>query len=99
MLKTRIFGYVASLFLTGTSFLIIASPEFFHIDIKTAIIIILILAVLQFLVQSVCFIHIWREKGPPWNASIFLTTLSIVITIIFFSIWIMHHLNYNMMPR
>lgn len=56
-----------------------------------------ILAIFQFAAQSVCFLDVLGEKGPRWNLHVFLSTLSIVLIIIFFTIWIMHRLNENMM--
>lgn len=96
-LTFRIIGFAGSVILTLAAFFIVAYPDVFHMEIKTAITIIFILAVLQFIVQFLFFLDIWREKGPPWNLAIFFSTLFIVLTVIIFSIWIMNHLNYNMM--
>lgn len=96
-LASRIIGFVASLILTLIAFFIVVRPDFFHMGIRMSILALLILAVLQFIVQSICFLNIWGEKGPRWNLVIFVSTLSIVLIIIVFSIWIMNHLNYNMM--
>ncbi len=96
-LSSRVIGFVASLILTGAAFLIVINPHFFHLDIKMAINIILILALLQFVVQSIFFLNLLSEKGPRWNLVVFASTLSVLIIIITGSIWIMNHLNYNMM--
>jgi cytochrome o ubiquinol oxidase subunit IV len=98
ILSFRIIGFIASLIFTMATYFVVMDPEFFHLDIRTAIIMIFIFAVLQFMVQFIFFLDLWREKGPPWNLGVFVSTLSIIIIIIFFSIWIMDHLNYNMMP-
>jgi len=97
-LQLRIFGFVVSLLLTITSFSIFVNPEFFHLEFRTAILIILILAVIQSMVQVLFFLDLWNEQGPRWNLGIFLSTVSMIFIIVFFSIWIMDHLNYNMMP-
>jgi cytochrome o ubiquinol oxidase subunit IV len=97
-LTLRIIGFVASLILTLAAYFIIVNPELFHLEIRAAIIVIFIFAVLQFIVQFVFFLHMWREKKPYWNVSIFVSTLSVLLIIILFSIWIMDHLNENMMP-
>lgn len=99
ILKYRVFGFVVSVLLTLIAFSIILRPALFHLDIRGAVIAILILALFQFVVQFVCFLNLWRETGPRWNLAIFASTLSIIFIIVFFSIWIMSHLNYNMMPR
>lgn len=94
---SRIIGFAASLIFTLTAYFIIRDPEFFHLKIKLAISIILILAVLQAMAQSIFFLHVLTEKGPRWNLLIFISTITVVVIIIAFSIWIMNHLNYNMM--
>ncbi len=96
-LSSRIIGYAASLVLTLVAFLIIFQPGFFNLGTKDAIFVILILALLQFIVQSVCFLNVWKEKGPRWNLVVFVSTISIILIILVASIWIMHHLNCNMM--
>lgn len=96
-LVSRIVGFVASLILTLTAFFIIFRPDFFHIEMGMTIAVLLFLAILQFIVQSICFLNIWGEKGPRWNLLVFVSTISIVIIIVVFSIWVMDHLNYRMM--
>src|ERR1700676_4413935 len=94
-LTSRVIGFAASLVLTLATFFIVLYSNFF--PLKTAIVIVLILAVFQAIVQCICFLHLWREKGLPWNLIMFVSTICMVIIIIAFSIWIMNHLNYNMM--
>jgi len=96
---SRSFGFVASLLLTLTAFLLIERPAFFPLDMPTIIALLLFLAVCQALVQSIFFLHILQEKKPRWNLIIFGSTICIILLIVLFSIWIMHHLNYNMMPH
>jgi cytochrome o ubiquinol oxidase operon protein cyoD len=97
-LASRVFGFIASLLLTLGAFFLVVRPEFFHLKVQTVVIVIFVLAALQFAVQSFCFIHLWQEKGIRWNLFVFLSTLSIVLVIIIFSIWVMTHLDKNMMP-
>ncbi len=97
-LTLRVIGYVASLLLTLASFWVVAYPEALHLQTQTTILFILIFAGLQAFVQSVCFLHILNEKKPRWNLFIFASTISIIVIIVSFSIWVMNHLNYNMMP-
>jgi len=95
-LISRVIGFLASLMLTLTAFLIIFYPNFLHLKIRAAIIVIFILAILQAIFQSICFLNVLSEKGPRWNLVIFVSTISIIIVIIVFTIWVMNHLNYNM---
>jgi len=95
-LSMRLTGFIASLLLTLAGYFIIVSPEFFNFDTKTAAIVIFILALVQALVQLIFFINVWKEEGTIWNLGVFISTVSIIFIIIFFSIWIIDHLNYNM---
>jgi cytochrome o ubiquinol oxidase operon protein cyoD len=97
-LTLRIIGYVGSLLLTLIAFFIIANADSLQWKVGGAILTLFILAVLQFLMQFVFFLDLWREKRPRWNLFIFFSTMSIVLIIILASIWIMDHLDYNMMP-
>ncbi|MBF0206417.1 MAG: cytochrome C oxidase subunit IV family protein [Oligoflexia bacterium] len=97
-LSLRIFGFIASFILTVAAFLIIIHPGLFHLENRAAIVIILSLALLQFIIQSIFFLDLGRETGPQWILAFFISTLFIILIIVFFSIWIMDHLNYNMMP-
>ncbi len=95
-LMTRIAGYVLSLILTLLSYFIIVEPEYFHWTSKATVIAILIFAFIQAVVQLFCFIHVWSEKETYWNFGVFASQASIIFVIIFFSIWIIDHLNHNM---
>lgn len=54
------------------------------------------LAVVQFVVQLIFFLHIGQESKPRWNLAVFLFTLMVLIVIVFGSLWIMYNLNYGM---
>lgn len=96
MLSSRVTGFALSLILTFTAYFIIIQPEFFGLTSRIAIITICSLAFAQSLVQLIFFIDVWDEKGTLWNLTVFMSTVSIIFIIIFFSIWIMNHLNFNM---
>jgi len=59
----------------------------------------LALAVVQAICQSIFFLNVLSETGPRWNLLIFISTLSIMLIIIIGAIWIMQHLDANMMPH
>lgn len=98
LLLPRIIGYVASLLLTITAFIIFFRPDFFHLSMKMNILVILILAVLQCSAQSIFFLNVLNEKRPHWNLVVFASTISMIVIIILGSIWIMNQLDYHMMP-
>lgn len=87
----RLIGFIASLIFTlGAFFVILYQMPYATITLLT-------LAVLQVIAQSIFFLHILSEKGPRWNLHVFISTIALVIIIVGFTIWIMNHLNYNMM--
>ncbi|HEV8051518.1 MAG TPA: cytochrome C oxidase subunit IV family protein [Parachlamydiaceae bacterium] len=92
----RLTGFILSLLLTLAAYFVIVSPETFSFNLSTAAMVIFALALVQSIVQLVFFIDVWKEDGPRWNLIFFISTASIIFIIIFFSIWIINHLNYNM---
>ncbi len=59
---------------------------------------IIVLALAQLVVQLIFFLYLaGRGSSARWNLVVFLSTASIVLIIVIGSIWIMNHLNYNMM--
>lgn len=96
-LSSRIIGYVSSLIFTLTAFIIIIYPEFFPFGKEMNIVFLLVLACLQFVAQSICFLHVVGDKGPRWNLVVYLSTLSVVLIIVLFTMWVMARLDYRMM--
>ena len=58
-----------------------------------------VLAVLQFVVQMVLFLHVGEEQGPRWKLAVMIMMLSVVLILVFGSLWIMNNLNYRMTPQ
>lgn len=62
---------------------------------NAAIYTILGLGFVQFAVQLFFFLHLGNEKRPFWNLSVFVSTLGVILIVIFASMWIMNNLNYR----
>lgn len=56
------------------------------------------LAVVQFWVQMLCFLHVGREVKPRWKQLMLFMMIGIVLILVLGSIWIMYNLNYRMTP-
>lgn len=95
----RVIGFLLSLILTISLYFIVVSPDFFHLNSGMAVKVIFMLAILQALVQSVFFLDIWSKGDLFWNVGFYVSTISVIVVIVFFTIWIMANLDYNMMPR
>ncbi len=55
-------------------------------------------AVAQILVHTVCFLHVNTQSEGGWSIVAYIFTGVIVMITITGSLWIMYHLNSNMMP-
>ncbi|HYF13091.1 MAG TPA: cytochrome o ubiquinol oxidase subunit IV [Candidatus Paceibacterota bacterium] len=54
------------------------------------------LAVLQFIIQIVYFLHLGEEEKPRWNLAAFSFALIVVVILVGGSLWIMNHLEHNL---
>ncbi len=94
-LKAYTLGFVLSILLTLAAYFIVANHL---LSGSMATITIVVLAFIQLWVQLIFFLHLGQESKPRWNLSMFLATSSLILIVVIGSLWIMHHLNYNMMP-
>lgn len=97
---TYVVGFLISLVLTGTAFLLVhihvAHHHTFPPD-SFMVVILPVLAVIQLFVQMVFFLHVGRESKPRWNAYALSFALTVVVILVIGSLWIMSNLNYRMM--
>jgi len=85
-LKSYIIGFVLSIVLTIIPLVAVLNDMF---NKSTTIIVILVTAVLQFLVQLLFFMHIREEDKPRYNLVSLIFAILILLTIVIGSIWIM----------
>lgn len=55
------------------------------------------LAVLQLIVQLIFFLHLGQSKGQFWTMVTFWFAILVIFILVAGSIWVMYHLNHNMM--
>ena len=85
-MKEYVIGFILSIVLTIIPLVLVMNP----ILSKTATVItILVMAVLQFVVQLVFFMHIREGEKPRYNVQTLILGLVIVFTIVAGSLWIM----------
>ena len=58
---------------------------------------IVLLAVFQIVVHTVCFLHVNTRAEGGWTLMAYAFTAVMVLIVISGSLWIMYHLNANMM--
>lgn len=81
-----IIGYVLSLILTAISFILALAA---HLPLGPLVVILIILAGFQILVQLFFFMHITEGDGPPFHSVLLLLGLLFVFAIALMSVWIM----------
>ena len=91
-----IVGFVLSVVLTAVPFWLVMTGALPGM-VATALII-FALALVQILVHVVFFLHLDTRSEGGWTLIAFIFTAVIVVIAIAGSIWIMYHLNTNMMP-
>jgi cytochrome o ubiquinol oxidase operon protein cyoD len=55
------------------------------------------LALLQLIVQLICFMHVGQEEEPRWKLLVFDFTLVVIVIVVFGTLWIMGHLDHSSM--
>lgn len=91
-----VLGYVSSLYITLTAYLLVR-----HHSLSKTVLVASVtgLALLQFIIQLVFFLHLGRETKPRWKLVVFLFMLLVVGILVGGSLWIMTNLNYRMTPQ
>jgi len=60
--------------------------------------VILAFAAVQLIVQMIYFLHLNSKAEGGWNMMALILTIVILVIVMAGSIWVMHHMNTNMMP-
>jgi len=93
-LQNYLTGFALSVILTAVPFGLIMSGVRAAVAVPVA----LGLGVVQMVVHLVYFLHMDRASSRSWNMAAFVFTLIIVAIVVIGSLWVMYHLNVNMMP-
>lgn len=93
--RSYVTGFVLSVALTFIPFALVMSGT---APVATVVPICVALAVAQILVHLVYFLHMDGTSTQTWNTAAFVFTLVIVAILVGGSLWIMYHLDVNMMP-
>ncbi len=91
-LSAYVFGFAMSLYLTLTAYWLTVQDMF---QPTTFMVAILTLAVLQFSIQVIFFLHIGEESKPRWNLTTLAFMLLVVGILVIGSLWIMDNLSYH----
>lgn len=95
-LKGYLVGFVLSVLLTAIPFWLVMNGVIAHSG--TAAFVVLAFAVVQIVVQMIFFLHLDARSEGGWNMLALIFTLVLLVILLSGSLWVMHHLNVNMMP-
>jgi len=92
--RSYVTGFLLAIVLTVIPFAVVMTSAMPH----TAIVITIVaFAVVQIVVHLVFFLHMNGSSEQRWNVVAFAYTILILAIVVGGSVWIMYHLNYNMM--
>ncbi|MEH6413455.1 cytochrome o ubiquinol oxidase subunit IV [Pseudomonas sp. CGJS7] len=89
-------GFILSVVLTAIPFWLVMAKVIPNSGI--AAFVVLAFAVVQIVVHMVYFLHMNTKSEGGWNMLALIFTLVLVVIMLAGSLWVMHHLNTNMMP-
>jgi len=93
-LVSYLVGFVSSIVLTLVAYILVVN----HILSGTALVVAIVaLALVQLFVQLFFFLHLGQESSPRWKLITLLFAILVIFIVVGGSLWIMTHLNYNMM--
>jgi cytochrome o ubiquinol oxidase operon protein cyoD len=95
-LKGYMTGFVLSVILTAIPFWLVMGNVFDKPG--TTAIVILAFAAVQIVVHMVYFLHLSAQSQGGWNMLALIFTVVLVVITLSGSLWVMFHLNHNMMP-
>jgi len=93
--KDYAIGFVLSLILTAIPFWLVMGNV---LPPDTTKYVILGFAAVQLVVQMIYFLHMNAKSEGGWNLMALILTVVLLVIVLAGSIWVMHHMNANMMP-
>jgi cytochrome o ubiquinol oxidase operon protein cyoD len=95
-MKTYVIGFVLAVILTVIPFWLVMGKVFSNSG--TTGFVLLALAAVQVVVHMVYFLHMNARSEGGWNMLALVFTGMVVVILMSGSLWVMYHLNNNMMP-
>ncbi|MFS0851318.1 cytochrome o ubiquinol oxidase subunit IV [Novosphingobium panipatense] len=95
-LREYVVGFVLSVILTAIPFWLVMSGAIE--DKQTTALVIMAFAIVQIVVHMIYFLHMNTKSENGWTVMALIFTIVLVIITLAGSLWVMFHLNTNMMP-
>jgi cytochrome o ubiquinol oxidase operon protein cyoD len=93
--RSYVIGFVLSVVLTALPFGLVMAGT---VPAATAVPICIGLGIVQMIVHLVYFLHMNAASSKSWNMAALVFTVVVVAILVVGSLWVMYHLNMNMMP-
>ncbi|EQB08318.1 hypothetical protein L288_08170 [Sphingobium quisquiliarum P25] len=90
-------GFGLSVILTAIPFWLVMTGAF--ANPRTTAIVIMAFAVVQIIVHMIYFLHMNTRSESGWTMMALIFTIVLVVITLAGSMWVMYHLNTNMMPQ
>jgi cytochrome o ubiquinol oxidase operon protein cyoD len=95
-LKSYLIGFGLSVVLTAIPFWLVMTGALG--DNQMTAFVIMAFAVIQIVVHMIYFLHMNARSESGWTMMALIFTIVMVVIALAGSLWVMHHLNTNMMP-
>lgn len=95
-MRDYVIGFVLSVILTAIPFWLVMTKAIDNS--QTAALVIMAFAVVQIVVHMIYFLHMNTKSEGGWTIMALIFTIIIVVIALSGSLWVMYHLNTNMMP-
>lgn len=95
-LRGYVTGFLLSVVLTAIPFWLVMNDVLGNATLTA--IVIMAFAAVQIVVHMVYFLHMNGRSEGGWNMMGLIFTIVIVVIVLSGSLWVMYHLNTNMMP-
>ncbi|HEY4068348.1 MAG TPA: cytochrome o ubiquinol oxidase subunit IV [Burkholderiaceae bacterium] len=89
-------GFVLAVILTAIPFYVVMGKVFGNPVVTAAVI--LAIGAVQIVVHMIYFLHMDGKAEGGWSMLALIFTLVLVVITLSGSMWVMYHLNHNMMP-
>ena len=93
--KGYVIGFLLSVVLTAVPFWLVMTGALSN---NATALIIMALAVVQIVVHMIFFLHMNRSAEGGWSMMALLFTAVLIVIALAGSLWVMYHMNANMMP-
>lgn len=95
--REYVIGFLLSVVLTAIPFALVMTNAFADGRITAGIV--MLCAIVQIVVHMIYFLHMNTKSENGWTLMALIFTAILVVIVLSGSLWVMYHMNLNMMPQ